>query len=164
VYGTETSNPSGLSATATLLLNRGETETNKKSVRIAALENWKRFNFKSWIFFLSFSRPDPLSLELIASEIVRSNLPLAFEILDLDVTPDSLIHFLDDVLQNFGWFTLEKNRSKVFLDFKLFHKFNQEWSLFLKHLLLNMFELVDVRPEIVISDRSEEHTSELQSL
>jgi len=58
-----------------------------------------------------------------------------------------------EVLETLGWFKVEMVTSETHLDFKLFHKFNKKWSLFLKCLLSTMFEMVHERLEIVISDR-----------
>jgi hypothetical protein len=59
------------------------------------------------LFNEMISRTDPTSLEILASEIVRNNFPLALESLGLDQNLASINHFLKNVLEPIGWFKAE---------------------------------------------------------
>ncbi len=99
------------------------------------------------------SQLDPTPLQILASEIAINNVPLVFDLLDYDLSSASIIRFMKEILETLGWFKMETLVSETFLDYKLFHKFNKKWSLFVKCLLLSMFEMVHENPEIIFSDK-----------
>jgi hypothetical protein len=117
------------------------------------LQNIDGIGVSRILFQEIISQTNFTAFEILASEIVRNNLELAFDSLGLEMTPSSVIRFMQDVLQNLGWFKMETASSVGYFDFKLFHKLNQKWSFFLKSMLLSMFELVHETPEIIVSDK-----------
>ncbi len=96
---------------------------------------------------------DQSTLEIIASEIAQNNAPYAFELLDLELNQTSMIWFLREVLQNLEWFTFEELEHESIIELKLFHSFDEKWSLFLKSCLTSLFRLVHAEPEITTSER-----------
>ena|ERR1700730_2904330 len=117
------------------------------------LQNIDGIGVSRILFQEIISQTNFTAFEILASEIVRNNLELALDSLDLEMTPSSVIRFMQDVLQTLGWFKMETASSAAYFDFKLFHKLNLKWSSFLKSMLLSMFELVHETPEIVVSDK-----------
>ena len=105
------------------------------------------------LFNEMISRTDPTSLEILASEIVRNNFPLALESLDLDQSQASINHFLKNVLEPIGWFKAEMGVNADSYEFKFFHNYNYRWSRFLKSCLMTMFEMIHQEPEIIMFDR-----------
>ena len=106
------------------------------------------------LFNEMISRADPISLELLASEVVKNNFPLALESLGLEASLSSIHHFLKYVLEPIGWFRMEMGpSSEYYHELKFFHTYNYRWSRFLKACLVTIFELIRESPEITVSDR-----------
>ena len=105
------------------------------------------------LFMEMISRTDPTSLEIVASEIVKNNFPLALESLGMDLSLASINHFLKFVLEPIGWFKLERVAHADSCEFKFFHNYNYRWSRFLKACLVTMFEMIHEVPEIILLDR-----------
>ncbi len=105
------------------------------------------------LFNEMISRADPVSLEILASEIARNNFPLALESLELDFSLSSVYHFLKYVLEPIGWFRMEMVSLADCYEFKFFHNYNYRWSRFLRSCLATIFELIRESPEITLSDR-----------
>jgi len=92
-------------------------------------------------------------IDLLAAKVARNNLPIALESFELDMTPSSVLWFMQEVLQTLGWFRMETVSNEDCFEFKLFHKLNMNWSLFLRSILTAMFSMTREMPEIAVMDR-----------
>ena len=99
------------------------------------------------------SRTNPSSLELLGSEITKNNVPLAFDLLGLDFTLDSVCYFLKEVLDSMRWFKMEMTQNEAFYEFRLYNYYNIRWSFFLKSCLTTIFEFIHLEPAIDVSER-----------
>ena len=93
-------------------------------------------------------------LEIVASEIAKANISFAFDLIGLEPKLSSLDWFMKMILQRWGWFKIEPERSDTNHEMKLFHDYGMRWSLFLKSYLSSVIELVcKARPIITVSDK-----------
>ena len=92
------------------------------------------------------------TIEIVASEIAFSEVPLAFGLLKLDMSVSSLVWFMKHILDDdCGWFHLEAASSEELL---LTHDYGLKWSLFLKAYLASVFQsLIRHNAEIKESGR-----------
>ncbi len=93
-------------------------------------------------------------MEIAAYEIAKKNTPFEFELPGLDLTVSSIEWFINEVLQNYGWFRVEVVRKENDEEMKLFHKYGSKWSLFLASYITSMFEtLLRQRPNVSMDER-----------
>jgi hypothetical protein len=117
------------------------------------IQNFDGIAVSRGLFQEILSRTDPTSLELVGSEITKNNVPLAFDLLGLDFTLDSVSYFLKEVLESMRWFRMETIQNEAFYEFRLYHHYNIRWSFFLKSCLMTIFEFIHEEPAIDVSER-----------
>lgn len=96
---------------------------------------------------------DREAIDMLGAEVAKRDVPLAFDLLDLQLQKQSIWIVLSDVAaDSWHWFKIGLN-SKGETRVVLYHQFGMNWSLFLKSFLIETFALVsDAPPRITVTE------------
>jgi hypothetical protein len=93
------------------------------------------------------------AIDLLGAEVARRDIPLVFDLLDLQFQKQSILAFLGDISADcWHWFKIGLNpegETRVVL----YHQFGMNWSIFLKSFIVEAFALVSEEPpRITVSE------------